>query len=234
MKTTNRTHLLRTTLLCSSVTLALASTFVQAADIDIYAGAVSTASAPNVLFFLDNTSNWSNNGNAWNKVTVGARCLLIVDTTQRSLCQDYTDKVFGNNLTLTQGQVEVRALRLVIGELICKTTGTNLNINVGIMLLNREGSVDGNSVVSGYIRKRIAPRKPGTECNELLDDLSDIDAKINNPENTTSSSSAYGTAFFEAFKYFGGWTNPAGAQAGTAGSPASATGFGPRRYSNPI
>lgn len=238
MKPFDRHFSARALLLSLSATLALASTVVRAADrpadIDIYAGVDSNAGAPNVLFFLDNTANWASNGNAWNKTTVYARCALLTDTTQRTACQDYTNLVFGTNTSLTQGQVEVRALQLVISELICKATGTNLRVNVGIMMLNREGSADGNNVVSGYIRKRIAPRQPGDECNELINDLTEIDSKVNTPDYIAPSSSAYGTALFEAFKYFGGWTNPAGAKAGTAGAPANSTGFGPLRYSNKI
>ena len=45
-----------------------------AEDIDIYAGVDSKTGAPNVLFFLDNTSNWSANSQAWKKATVRARC----------------------------------------------------------------------------------------------------------------------------------------------------------------
>jgi hypothetical protein len=34
-------------------------------DIDIYASGSTTATIPNILLFLDNTSNWSANNQAW-------------------------------------------------------------------------------------------------------------------------------------------------------------------------
>ena len=37
----------------------------QAADIDIYAPSAATGN-PNVVFLLDNTSNWSSNNQGWN------------------------------------------------------------------------------------------------------------------------------------------------------------------------
>ena len=59
-------------------------------DIDLYVSGRATANAPNVLLFLDNTSNWSANSQKWTKAGVLAKCGS--DTT----CQSYVTQVFGS------------------------------------------------------------------------------------------------------------------------------------------
>jgi type IV pilus assembly protein PilY1 len=203
-------------------------------DIDVYSGVDGSGGKPNVLFFLDNTSNWSANSQAWSKAGVIAKCNALAVDTDRAQCNRYAEEIFGSASSLVQGQVEVRALRLVLDELVCQT-GSKLGISAGLMLFNDQGAVDGNDIVGGYIRHRIVPlEKANANCTAFLKDLSDIDANITTPAFKGPSSTDYGTALFEAFKYFGGWTNPAGSSAETAGSPAGATGFGPVRYTKPI
>lgn len=203
---------------------------VAAEDIDIYSGVTGGGNAPNVLFFIDNTSNWSTTG--WNKIDVTNKCDALADSAQKTTCLGYVSQIFGSEASLTQGRVELRALKLVLNELVCKS-GAKIKVNAGIMLLNDAGSVDSNSVVSGYIRHRIAPLD-SSQCAVVLPDLDNIDSKITTSEFKGPSSAEYGTALYEAFKYFGGWTNPAGSLTATAGTPVSATGFGPIRYSKPI
>lgn len=205
---------------------------VLAEDIDIYSGVNGGGGDPNVLFFIDNTSNWSAANQKWTKASVTAKCNALTDDNTKTICLGYVTQIFGNNTDLVQGQVELRALKLVLNELVCKS-GAKVKVNAGIMLLNDAGSVDSASVVAGYIRQRIAPLDT-TQCGVVLADLDNIDSKITTPEFKGPSSAEYGTALYEAFKYFGGWTNPAGALTAKAGTPASATGFGPIRYTNPI
>ena len=209
-----------------ATTLALPA---SSADIDIYAGVNAQASAPNVLFFLDNTSNWSASNQAWNKTTVRNRCSTYTDTTVANACRSYVDAVFGGSTSLTQGQVEVRALKLVLNELTCNTSTDRLNFRAGIMMI-KSGTTNTNGASGGYIHQRVATLDT-THCASVRSSLDQIDAKINDPIYKAPSSAEYGSAFFEAFKYYGGWTNPAGARAGTAGSPVSARAFGPTRYS---
>lgn len=209
-----------------ATTLALPA---SSADIDIYAGVNARAAAPNVLFFLDNTSNWSASNQAWNKTTVRNRCSTYTDTTVANACRTYVDAVFGNDSSLTQGQVEVRALKLVLNELSCNTNADRLNFRAGIMMI-KGGTANTNGASGGYIHKRVA-ELDSTHCADLRTSLDSISQNINSSSYKAPSSAEYGSAFFEAFKYFGGWTNPTGARAGTAGSPTSATAFGPIRYS---
>ncbi|MGO4393149.1 pilus assembly protein [Variovorax sp. M-6] len=216
-----------------------------AEDIDLYVGGGS-ASAPNVLFYLDNSSNWSNNAQAWAYSSVLAKCSSYTGSAQTT-CQRYVNQVFcgstsacsGTKLTLVQGDVEIRALQLVLNELACNPPdGKPLDINVGLMMFNSEGSVDSNSYISGYIRHEVKPLsvqcKDTSALTSIVADLSV--ANTNSPAYKASSSVPYGFALYEAFKYFGGHSRPgliASGSGGTAGSPTGATGFGPIRYSKP-
>lgn len=199
-----------------------------AADIDIYSGVSGTDGSPNVLFFIDNTSNWSASNQAWEKITVKGKCDGYSGTA-KTTCQAYVEAVFGTDAKLVQGQVELRALKLVLNELVCKTDA-KIKVNAGVMFFSADGSVDSKSVGTSYIRHRIAPLDT-SQCAVLLADLDAISADITGSATKAPSSAAYGTALFEAFKYFGGWTNPAGALTATQGTPANATAFGKIRYS---
>ncbi|MEJ8810208.1 PilC/PilY family type IV pilus protein [Variovorax ureilyticus] len=218
-----------------------------AEDIDLYAGS-GAGGAPNVLFYLDNSSNWSNNAQAWSYSTVYGKCTTNYSGSTRTTCQSYVNQVFcgstsacSGNPSLVQGQVEVRALKLVLNQLVCSPpSGTPaLDINAGLMMFNTSvGSVDGPSVMPGYIRHEIKPLS--VQCTDtnvatsILADLTNIDTKITTPDFKGASSAEYGAGLYEAFKYFGGWSRPdlvVSGSGGTAGSPTGATGFGPTRYS---
>ncbi|NMG45793.1 pilus assembly protein [Aromatoleum toluvorans] len=199
-------------------------TSTWAEDIDIYTQ-TTTGSAPNVLLFVDNSSNWSAANQAWNKASVTTKCKG--DAT----CLDYVTKVFGTASDLVQGQVEIRALKVVLQELACGTSSP-FRINVGLMLYNTANTVDSPSDVSGYIRRRIVPLAPASAgCTDLIRDLNAIDAEVTDPNFKAPSSTNYGSSLFEAFKYFGGYANTNNVAATVMGSPAGARGFGPTRYS---
>ena len=213
---------LATSVTCMSV--AIAST-AFAEDIDIYTIPQTTQAAPNVLLFIDNSSNWSAMDQAWSRTEVTAKC------NDDATCLKYVDLVFGTTDRLAQGQVEVRALRAVLQELACKT-GAPFNVNLGLMLYTT-GTADGSNVVSGYIRRAVQSLSPGSVgCTNLLGDLEQIDSKIQDPEFKGPSATDYGSALFEAFKYFGGYANTNGVAATAMGQTAGAKGFGPQRYSD--
>ncbi len=230
MKVLNFPHL-RMALACAILSAALSPKHAAAEDIDLYSGAGASSVAPNVLFFLDNSSNWSANSQAWSKVDTLAKCATnyTAGSVQQTLCVSYVNQIFGTESSLVQGQVELRTLKLVLNELVCGESA-RLKLNAGTMLYNPNGTADGNSVIGGYIRQRVAPMT-SERCTQLLGDLTTIDQNINSPEFKGPSSAEYGAALYEAFKYFGGYTNPAGATSGTAGLPSDSTHFGPRRYS---
>lgn len=199
----------------------------HAEDIDIYTQ-VTSHSAPNVLFFIDNSANWVANNQKWDKADVSAKC------GGKASCLGYVEKVFGTSSDLVQGQVEVRALKVVLEELACATDAP-FSINVGLMLYNTAGTVDSDSAVSGYIRRRIQTLAPlSSGCTDLIADLTTINNNITSAEFRGPSSTDYGTAMFEAFKYYGGYANTNDVAATAMGSPAGAKGFGPTRYSKAI
>ncbi|CAL94792.1 pilus assembly protein [Azoarcus olearius] len=207
----------------------------RAEDIDIYTTGSTSSSAPNVLLYLDNSSNWAANNQAWDKATVLAKC--GTDT----VCQGYVNTVFSTNSSLKQGQVEARALKLVLQELICTSNPALQNVNLGLMVANDAGTVDSNSVITGYIRRAVLPLSmtavpPATTstCADFIADLDTIYNDITNPAFKAASSLEYGAALFEVFKYFGGYAKTNGIEATVAGAPEGARGFGPVRYSKPI
>ncbi len=218
-------------------------------DIDLYAGTGGGIVAPNVLFFLDNTANWAANSNKWTKTDALAKCSLLYTGAKKSICDSYASQIFGTDANLVQGQVEVRTLKLVLNEIHCNQSdpAKKLNLNVGMMLFNAAGTVESSSG-SGYVRHAIKPMDPA-QCqspapaganltDHFIADLDAISADITNPAYKIPASADYGSLLYEAFKYFGGYSNPAnapggsaGGSAGVAGSPANATHFGPIRYS---
>lgn len=222
---------MKNTFIRFAVLMSALSTVLPSAaeDIDLYAGVNASGGLPNVLFFIDNSSNWSTAQFNWTKAGATAKCNAMTDAGQRSVCLSYVTDVFGVGVTeLTQGQVELRALKLVLNALICGT-GSKLQLNAGLMLHNPQGTVDSNGSTSGYIR--VAIKNLPTNCGDFIGVLDQMDASITTPDYKGPSSTEYGANLYEAFKYFGGWTNPAGVQTQTAGSPVGATGFGPIRHS---
>ncbi len=182
---------------------------------------------------LDNTSNWAQAG--WDRADALAAC--NGDTT----CQGYVAQIFGTNTSLKQGQVEAAAIKLVLNELVCNNTSTPIDVNVGLEFLAPEKGANGNSqILSGYIRRAISPLT-ATNCANIISDLDSIIANINSPAFKAASSASYGEALFEAFKYFGGYTDPKRAindSPTTAndgqGTPISRGAFGPQRYTDHI
>ena len=224
----------RMMLACTFLAALLGPRPAAAEDIDLYSGSSGGGSAPNVLFFLDNSSNWSASSQAWSMTGTQAKCTTIYGkgTDQEKVCLSYVTQIFGAETSLVQGQVELRALKLVLDKLVCGGTAS-VPLKVGLMMFNPNGTADGNNVVSGYIRQNVEAMD-AARCKTVLGDLSNIDSKITTPDFKGPSSAEYGAPLYEAFKYFGGYTNPAGLAANTAGKPADATHFGPIRYSKPI
>jgi len=253
----------------------LATAPAAAEDIDIYGGAISEGMLPNVLLFLDNTSNWSADNQAWSAAaawttdSARARTTCTEDGVLDAACysrelqqaQTLIETVFyvgvpqfgstngkrrpwqsgfaanRDDVSLKQGQVELRALRAVVSGSVCKT-GATLKLKLGLMLFNDSGSVRSNGDRPGYIRRAVKvlnmtpPANGGpSSCDAMLADLDLIDRNITQSEFKGPSNADYGSALFEAFKYFGGHTYPGGT---AAGSPTGALGYGPVRFSRPI
>jgi len=183
---------------------------VRAEDIDLFVGsaAATAATRPNVLIIIDNSANWASAAQHW---PGGEK----------------------------QGQAELRSLRTVVGEL-------GEGINLGLMMLTAgtgSGNKDGayprfaisqmNATNKAALQEMIGTSSCVNGSNSLNGTPNCI---FNNYSSGTLNESVgsnvdYSAALFEAFKYFGGYTSPANATTNVAGSPISASQFGPLRYS---
>ena len=146
--------------------------------------------------------------------------LVIIDNSANwdSNSQHWTDNCPGQTSS-KQGDAELCALKQVVGTL-------SATINVGVMFFTAAAN-------TGYVRYGIRPmnfpNKAGLQS--LLGRISIGSEKI------STASTDYSHAMFEAFKYFGGYTNPTAvanaiATGGdpAAGSPIDATHFGPTAH----
>jgi type IV pilus assembly protein PilY1 len=206
----------------------------NAEDIDLFkGGGAQDPSPPNVLLIIDNTSNWSAQNQAWKKTEVKTKC------NSNPVCEGYVEQIF-TSATLSQGQVEAAALRLVLNELYCNNSSP-AKVNIGLMLINTSaytsytGSTStsgGSDSWSGYVRRAVLPMNT-TRCSALITDLNSMVNDLKPWE--VASSANYGGVLFEAFKYYGGYTKPGNISSGTpptitAGTPAGHVGFGPKRF----
>lgn len=222
---------------------------VWAADTDIYGPSANASLAPNVLIHFDNTSNWSAQSNAWQPGSVYDKC-KAADTGGKTPCRDAVMAVFPKTGTLlwpwedgfrewnsstspTQGQVQLRALKYVLNSMVCAATTPKIAINVGLSLFNgTKGSVLSSGEAVAVIHHAVQPlRKTATDtCATLLAKIDTLDADINAPANKAPADANYAAAVYEAFKYFGGYTNPNLVATDTAGSPVSRSAYGVGRF----
>ena len=188
---------------------------------------------------LDNTSNWAAAG--WDKTGKdSATAACGTDT----ICQGYVNQIFGTNSKLKQGQVEAAVIKLVFNELVCNPpTGAKvIDVNVGLEFMAPDKGANGvTSIGAAYIRRPVLPLKTGSggTCEQLIGDLDTIYGDINSPAFKTASSATYAELFFEAFKYFGGYTNPKNAINDSPtvaddgkGTPVARDAFGTDRYTD--
>lgn len=160
--------------------------------------AISTqAIAEDIDIFVGSSGGTANNANV----------LIVLDNTTNwnRQSQHWPGQI-------TQAQAEINAIKSVV-------TSLGTNVNVGLMMITPSGS--GNR--GGYIRSAV---KPMTDANKTAF-VSLLTTMYNNyNDEGVSSSMNYGNILFDAFKYFGGYTSPAHATDGVAGSPTDKTHFG--------
>lgn len=149
-----------------------------AEDIDLFTGS-NGAPAANVLFVIDNSSNWAASNQNWPSVNVGRDPALP--------CGNDCDK---------QGMNEIVALYDVIRAL-----PANSQVNIGLMLFNNSTA----SHDAGYVRVKVKPLNSTHKANLTATLLSMIQ---NFNTETTGSSVQYSAVLLDAFKYFGGYSNP--------------------------
>ncbi len=165
----------------------------MAEDIDIYATNGGTMNNPNILIILDNSSNWAAANQNW-----------PTDTNPPVPCGNDCNK---------QGYYELKALRSLVLGLAANygDASGNVPLNLGLMLFNNSNATrDG-----GYVRSAVIPMTVANQA-ALVAKLNQIISNFNT--ETAASSVQYGAILFDAFKYFGGYTNPANATTNQAPS----------------
>ena len=210
-----------------------------AEDIDIY-GPQAAAGNSNLIFLLDNTSNWSANNQAWDKNDVLGKC-PTVNGVRDATCAALVQSIFGSETNLKQGQVQLRTLRFVLNDMVCNAT-SELRINVGLAMIGSQ-TARSNGDSNGFIFSAVerlagTATTAGSSCKRLIDKLNEIDARITDPQYKAPSNADYSAAMYEIFKYFGGWSNPTLANQNPTnpppGAPMAAQGYGPVRFSRPV
>lgn len=121
-----------------------------------------------------------------------------------------------------QGRAELDAIITVVESLA--PAGEDAAINLGIMMLTQG---QGQTPSGGYVRSKV---KPMTVANRTALTTMLANINVNSPAETVPSSTGFDQAMFEVFKYFGGYTSVANANADIAGAPVDATHFGAMRY----
>lgn len=181
----------------SAFMLALSASVV-AEDIDIFVGGTPLP-APNVLIVLDNSSNWATASQNW-----------PTDTAPPVPCGSACDK---------QGYYELKALRTVIQSLMTSSDAVPAKVNLGLMMFNNSNaSRDG-----GYVRSEILPLNY-SNGTALLNTINTIISNFNT--ETASSSVQYFAALYDAFKYFGGYSNPTYAKLNQQPPGAAGSSYG--------
>lgn len=169
--------------LCTTLSMLL-PLVSHADDIDLFVGSsAGTADYPNVLIILDNSSNWSAANQGW-----------PTDTSPPVACGNDCNK---------QGYYELKSLRSVINALPTNASG-DIEMKVGLMMFNNSNSARDGSYVRFHVKQLTAANKASF--------ISKIDTIIQNFNTETAASSVqYEHALWDAFKYFGGFTNPTNA-----------------------
>jgi type IV pilus assembly protein PilY1 len=201
----------------------------SAEDIDLFVGATGAGLNPNILIIIDNSANWSAASQHW---PGGVK----------------------------QGQSELKALRTVVND-VRPADSTSSRLNLGLMMFTA-GS--GSDISGGYLRFHVRPMTQAyvDALRAIIGDETCTDGDYSVPalpsgsvvlipkciyknfdnsfEKTATANTDYSAALFEAFKYFGGYTDVAHAQSDPAVAGVPPTGvvaphtFGVTRRSGTI
>jgi type IV pilus assembly protein PilY1 len=156
-----------------------------------------SSAAEDIDIFLGSSGGTSNNANI----------LIVLDNTTNwnRQSQHWPGQI-------TQAQAEINAIKTVVASL-------SSNVNLGLMLITPNGT--GNR--GGYVRSAI---RQMTDANKTTL-MSVLTTMYNNyGDEGVAANASYGDVLFDVFKYFGGYTSPAHATDGVAGTPTDKTHFG--------
>jgi len=114
----------------------------------------------------------------------------------------------------------IAALKSVVGNLVP-------DVRVGLMMFNESGD---NGAYMRFGIRTMSPTNNNALVN-LFDNLRASSSASGGDRDNSSGNQPYGRSMFEAFHYFGGYTSPGAA---SAGSPVDSTHFGPSIFAGGV
>jgi type IV pilus assembly protein PilY1 len=197
-------------------------TFVSAEDIDLFVGnGPTTTQNPNVLFILDNTSNWSAANQNWpGTVKQGQSELRAL----KKVIGTLNDKVNVGLMMVTEGSVLNNKGGGYVRYHIRPMTTAGVN----------GATTSYKQALQDLLGDETCTYNAVTNLNSVNGTPNCIYGNFDKTEDQVPASNGnYSNLMFEAFKYFGGWTFPADAKASPQVAPSNPQGpadFGPFRY----
>jgi type IV pilus assembly protein PilY1 len=181
-----------------SAALALSIPLVAKAgeDIDIFTGSPVDGAKPNILFVIDSSVNWSSSFGT-------------------NVCGTATPPVAANMAEDTRFAAEMCALYTVVDKL----DGAKVAVRMGLMLFTETG--DNGAYVRFALRDMNDTNK--TAFKKIL---TNMNRSAGGSGDGSGSNTPWARSMYEAFKYFGGYTDPPNATKNVAGTPVSNIAFG--------
>jgi len=211
-------------ILKASVAAALCVALPSAAeDIDLFttANTTSTADAPNILIVIDNSANWARNDQAW---AIGKQGQAELNAIWQVLRDDTNFKSPVNMGLMFFNTNNGGSVRYAIRPMDATTSAGRVN-RAGLMELIGTDPALGTDPVTGTTYATCVDG-----ANSINGTPNCILKNFNGSEKVNSASTDYSGGLFEAFKYFGGYTDPAHANLDQAGTPVNSTHFGQTVY----
>lgn len=160
-----------------------------AEDIDIFTGASGgAAGAPNVMFLLDDSTDWSSNQS--------------INTCAAGLCPTLSTSPAGlaYNSSKTTGGNELNAIIVALNSLYNVPTGTpKPNVGVGL------ASFTGNNPQATYVRfgaRNIGDPSTGAAAYKALNTILSTINPVNNPTKVNVGKKDESEGMFELYRYF--------------------------------
>jgi len=194
-----------------------------AEDIDLFttANSTSSADAPNILVIIDNSANWARNDQSW---AIGKQGQAELNSIWQVLRDDTNFKTPVNLGLMMFNTNNGGSVRFAIRPMDA-TTSTGITNRKALMELIGTDPALGTDPVTHTTYPTCVDG-----ANSLNGTPNCILKNFNGSEKVNSASTDYSGALFEAFKYFGGYTDPAHANLDQAGTPVNSTHFGQTVY----
>ncbi|MDD2342440.1 MAG: PilC/PilY family type IV pilus protein [Tolumonas sp.] len=168
----------------SLLSLGVASPLLYAEDIDIFtSNAGGTEAAPNILFLLENTSNWTNNNQKFPPATTGSAACKAVDTqgaAEKCAISNVVGAISDSNI-MNVGLAEfntmsayirfgVRNMNISANKSAFQQLMSNIDINDNSEKINEKGQIESAAFYEIYkYFEGLTPYKGAYSLNSLVD-----------------------------------------------------------------